>query len=133
MKHFWRALLLLAPVLIVLGYVFHRETLPVIEALADGGVCVFYRLTGLYCPGCGSTRAVMALLHGRFLLSFHENPMPLTCLVLALLGYIELWALTFGKKLRLLPRKWQLWAALVGLYLVWAVVRNFVPALMPLT
>ena len=133
MKHFWRALLLLVPVLIVLGYVFHRETQPVIEALAGGGACLFYRVSGLYCPGCGSTRAVMALLHGRFLLSFHENPMPLLCVLAGLLGYIELWALTFGRKLRLLPRKWQFWAGLLGLYLVWAVVRNFVPALMPWT
>ncbi len=25
--------------------------------------CVFYRLTGLYCPGCGSGRAATALIH----------------------------------------------------------------------
>ena len=37
------------------------------EVLADGKSipCVFYELTGLYCPGCGSGRAVCALLHGR--------------------------------------------------------------------
>ena len=28
--------------------------------------CMFYRYTGLYCPGCGSGRAVNALFHGRF-------------------------------------------------------------------
>ena len=133
MKHVWRALLLLVPVLIVLGYVFHEKTYPLIEAFAGGGACFFHTVTGLYCPGCGMTRASLALLQGKLLLSFHENPMPLTCVVLAVLGYVELWLLTFGKKVRLLPERWQFWAVLIGLHLVWAVVRNFVPALMPLT
>jgi hypothetical protein len=26
--------------------------------------CVFHKVTGLHCPGCGATRAVYALLHG---------------------------------------------------------------------
>ena len=34
--------------------------------LHGGGlVCLFYELTGLYCPGCGSGRAAVALLCGR--------------------------------------------------------------------
>lgn len=32
----------------------------------SGMECMFYRYTGLYCPGCGSGRAVSALFHGRF-------------------------------------------------------------------
>ena len=35
--------------------------------------CAFHRLTGLNCPGCGSTRAVYALLHGRWLAALHDN------------------------------------------------------------
>ena len=27
--------------------------------------CPFYALTGLYCPGCGSSRAIRALFHGQ--------------------------------------------------------------------
>lgn len=48
----------LAPVLAGLGlaYVFF---------CGGPAPCVFYRLTGLYCPGCGSGRALEAFLHLR--------------------------------------------------------------------
>ncbi len=36
--------------------------------------CPFYELTGLYCPGCGSGRAAVSALHGRFAESFRYNP-----------------------------------------------------------
>ncbi|MCG6552624.1 MAG: DUF2752 domain-containing protein [Candidatus Magnetominusculus sp. LBB02] len=36
--------------------------------------CVFHELTGLYCPGCGSTRAVYQLLHGNIAAAFRFNP-----------------------------------------------------------
>ena len=35
--------------------------------------CMFYQWTGLYCPGCGSTRALSALLHGDIGASLHNN------------------------------------------------------------
>ena len=42
--------------------------------LHGGGlVCLFYELTGLYCPGCGSGRAAIALLHGHIPEAFSHN------------------------------------------------------------
>jgi len=35
--------------------------------------CLFHRWTGLYCPGCGVTRAVYSLLHGDLKSSLHNN------------------------------------------------------------
>jgi len=35
--------------------------------------CMFHKLTGLYCPGCGATRALSALLHGDIGASLHNN------------------------------------------------------------
>lgn len=35
--------------------------------------CMFYQWTGLYCPGCGATRAFSALLHGDIRSSLHNN------------------------------------------------------------
>jgi hypothetical protein len=42
--------------------------------------CPLHALTGLYCPGCGSTRALHALLHADFAQAMAMNPL----LVLAL-------------------------------------------------
>lgn len=39
--------------------------------------CVFHSLTGLYCPGCGGTRAVRYLLHGQLGKSLFYNPVVL--------------------------------------------------------
>jgi hypothetical protein len=35
--------------------------------------CPLYVWTGLYCPGCGSQRAIHSFLHLRFLEVFHYN------------------------------------------------------------
>jgi len=35
--------------------------------------CLFHDLTGLYCPGCGSTRALYQLLHGHLGTALHDN------------------------------------------------------------
>lgn len=36
--------------------------------------CVMHLVTGFYCPGCGGTRAVNAMIHGHVLLSFFYHP-----------------------------------------------------------
>lgn len=36
--------------------------------------CLFYRTMGYYCPGCGGTRAVIALVNGHFIKSFIYHP-----------------------------------------------------------
>ena len=50
--------------------------------------CPFHALTGLWCPGCGSTRTAHALLHGDFVAAFGFNPMMV--LALPYLGYSAL-------------------------------------------
>jgi hypothetical protein len=35
--------------------------------------CFLYNATGIYCAGCGATRALYALLHGRVLAALHDN------------------------------------------------------------
>ncbi len=37
--------------------------------------CALYRYTGFYCPGCGGSRALSALLHGNILASILYHPL----------------------------------------------------------
>jgi hypothetical protein len=46
--------------------------------------CLLYNATGLYCAGCGATRAVYALLHGRLLDALHDNVLFVAALPLIL-------------------------------------------------
>ena len=47
--------------------------------------CPFHELTGLYCPGCGSLRAIHHLLHGHVVTALRLNA--LMVLLLPFLGY----------------------------------------------
>jgi len=49
--------------------------------------CYLYRLTGLYCPGCGGTRCVSALLHLEPAEAWRKN-----ALVFLMLPFLGLWA-----------------------------------------
>ena len=53
--------------------------------------CTFLTLTGLKCPGCGTQRAIHALLHGNFLEAVRFNAMLVASVpLLALYGYAEI-------------------------------------------
>ncbi|MCB0464112.1 MAG: DUF2752 domain-containing protein [Aequorivita sp.] len=63
--------------------------------------CPFHYITGLFCPGCGSQRAIHLLLHGDILGAFRFNP--LMVLTLPILIYslgITLVNWIFGTKYR---------------------------------
>jgi hypothetical protein len=48
--------------------------------------CLVFRYLHVYCPGCGATRALAALLHGRIAEAFHYNAL-VVLLVPILLTY----------------------------------------------
>lgn len=51
--------------------------------------CMFHQLTGLYCPGCGATRALSAMLHGDIKSSLHNNLLLFPLLALIALMIIK--------------------------------------------
>lgn len=48
--------------------------------------CWFHALTGLYCPGCGTTRAIHQLLHGNLEAAFAYNALAVVSLPFLLAG-----------------------------------------------
>lgn len=53
-----------------------------IPLLKINGPCILHMLFGIYCPGCGGTRSISALLHGHLWDSFICHPLvPYTTIV----------------------------------------------------
>ena len=57
--------------LFVLCYAYSSQISEWVTALSPG--CVFRRLTGIKCPGCGGTRAFKELLHGHIIEALRYN------------------------------------------------------------
>ena len=62
--------LLVATPLLLIGYRYLRARLPFLSI-----PCLLRTFTGYYCPGCGGTRAVYALLHLQLWKSFCYHPL----------------------------------------------------------
>lgn len=87
-------------------------------SLAEKGAfppCMFQQHFGIYCPGCGGSRAVKALLQGHILQSLYYHPLVLYAAVLygifMFSGTISLFSRGRIKALRFHP--WFLYGALL--------------------
>lgn len=54
----------------------------IIPNLPETAECMFWKFWGIYCPGCGGTRAVIAFLEGHFLESLWYHPIVMYTAVL---------------------------------------------------
>lgn len=95
--------------------------------------CPFYAFTKIYCPGCGGTRALLALLEGHIFLALHENPAVILLSLLAVLWYLEQISKAIGRHRNFIPRHEIFWIILIIFWIIWDVLRNFIPELMPVT
>lgn len=82
--------------------------------------CIFYKITGLYCPVCGSTRAIKALLKGDILLSIRNNLLLYTIMPL-LLG---LWFINKKTKNKYKEIIYMLMIFLIIIAIIYGVLRN---------
>jgi hypothetical protein len=88
-----RPLLVLArPAPVVLVGLAVGALVPLAWLTAGPSFCPLKAMTGLPCPGCGMTRATVALLHGDLATSFHFHPLagPMVAAMLVV-GLIDAW------------------------------------------
>lgn len=86
--------------------------------------CILHDWFFLYCPLCGGTRAVSALLRLRFAAAFHANAYVVLLAGVALAHYILAWVrLLRGEQKLFRFLAWE-WIAVGVLLVVWGVVRN---------
>lgn len=77
--------------------------------------CFFTTVFGIYCPGCGGTRALIAMLHGHFLKALWYHPL-IPYMAVIYLGFMLTQGLSRLGFKRIRPWKfhyWYLWGGLV--------------------
>lgn len=117
-----------APIAVIIVFIFRDFIMSLAPIL---GECTFHKFTGLWCPGCGNTRSVNAMLHGDILLAVRNN-ISLPFIAFVLCGfYIELVFDIFGKKVKIVTRKAWIWWTILALFGVYFIIRNFIPAIAP--
>ena len=87
--------------------------------------CWFHRITGLHCPGCGTTRCLHALLHGDLAQAAANNVLSLALLPVVLAWLcVRLTESMWGVRLpRLHFPRWFGWVV-AGALLVFWILRN---------
>ena len=106
---------------VLLGYyIFVRLT-------GLGIPCVFHKLTGLDCPGCGNSRALIALSHFKVKSAAKHNLFIFPELLFV--GYTALYVtigyIKTGSYKAMLRPAWLAWGFL-ALLVIWGVVRNII-------
>ncbi|WP_309122278.1 DUF2752 domain-containing protein [Paenibacillus sp.] len=96
------------------GLLYLKVWLP---ATGLGIPCVFHEATGLYCPGCGMTRAALSLLEGDLPQAFRYN-----ALAFGLLPLLFVYFLANRRGMRRTSR--AVMAAMVTAALAFGVTRN---------
>jgi hypothetical protein len=105
-------------IFIVLSVSEHPSTNPYLPK------CSFHFLTGLYCPGCGATRATYHLVHGQLAIAFRYQPLFVAMLpvIFFLIGK-RLYELIFNTTVKL-PFELQFYKLIAVVICAFFVLRN---------
>jgi hypothetical protein len=124
----YRIITLLIPVLCLIIFL---EKDVFLSLASNFPPCILLSTIHLYCPACGNTRSVMALLNLDLVSALHYNIVPPILLLLSLAAYFELATYSFGHHIKVLPRKLKVYLIGIGLIYLYLLIRNFIPQLTP--
>lgn len=88
--------------------------------------CIFHKITGLYCPGCGITRAIFALLNLDFKQAIRNNILVVIVIpfiIIYIINYAYIWINNLKKDPSKIFPKW-LWYTLLIITLLFGILRN---------
>ena len=94
-------------------------------------MCPFRVFWGIYCPGCGCTRAVHFLLRFDIISSLRSNPSVILMSIAVAAWYLEFALKAFGKDIKIFPRSRAFYIVLAALLLTFFIIRNFITVLEP--
>ncbi len=99
-----------------------------IPFFADLMTCKFKQITGIPCPSCGGTRALISLLHGRIFTSLYYHAAVIYIIVLCVVFFVSQ-SLRQISKGRIRGLRWHNWYWIVGLiiYIVQYIMKLLIP------
>lgn len=86
--------------------------------------CIFHSLTGYDCPGCGSQRALHALLNGKIADAAGYNPLMLAAFVVVPVYAVAEWSPQRWPRLSRTLRSRGACLTLAGVIVLWWIGRN---------
>ena len=86
--------------------------------------CLFKSLTGIYCPGCGSTRACYYLVHGEFARSLRYHPLILPIIPVMIVLFIRFFYEWLTGKEWKIPGLYPFSVILLILFILLFILRN---------
>ena len=96
----------------------------IINSFLNIGIpCLFHKITGLYCPGCGITRMISSIINFDFYQAFRYNPLIFILFILFIIYLIiKLFVkILFNKNLKIPPIVLNI---IIILLIIFGIMRN---------
>lgn len=92
--------------------------------------CIFHELTGLYCPGCGITRCLIAIIKLDFMQAFRYNMLVFILLpIFIFIGIKKYYCWLLNKQCILFSNRFYITLAIITI--LFGILRNIFPVFAP--